>query len=490
MSNDILTKLKATADILGGAVFFANENGVDPENPSVNDLLPNGMYIRLEGSDNSVAYISAFEIDKAIGIIGQMSMSKANQADLELAVQTLNDKVSSTDFALLQNEVSNKASKTDIDEALDIFDEKADKTYVDEVIAQLATKANQDEVTAISDAVATKANQDEVTAIEAKIKTLQDAVALLTGSEAIESINAQIDILKNDIKARLTIDDLRGVNNSISNLNEDNILNNERLDIVETSLAKKANTTYVQGQVNELNHAITSLSARVGDKADKSELISKASKTDVDNLTVKVNNANSKITEIELEIDSNYDELTNKLNKKSNKVEVDESLNEIISSLNSKTNLSDFNAEINRISNRIVNVENTTQGAITEIHSNVEELECELNNTISELRSTVNAQSKTLNTQTNELSKLKTSSDNYNEQLKQTWVRVLSSNEYKKLTTPPEGVPYNSRYKYPNTVYLVVDFNKPKAIYIGDILVAKSEQNGSIGFAYTFPIVF
>ena len=39
-------------------------------------------------------------------------------------------------------------------------------------------------------------------------------------------------------------------------------------------------------------------------------------------------------------------------------------------------------------------------------------------------------------------------------------------------------------------IYLIVDFNKPKAIYIGDILVAQAEQKGSVGFAYTFPIVF
>ena len=43
----------------------------------------------------------------------------------------------------------------------------------------------------------------------------------------------------------------------------------------------------------------------------------------------------------------------------------------------------------------------------------------------------------------------------------------------KKLTPP---APYNSRYKYPNTVYLVVDFNKPKAIYIGDILGAQEQK--------------
>ena len=490
MSNDILTKIKATADILGGAVFFANEYGVDPENPSVNDLLPNGMYIRLEGSDNSVAYISAFEIDKAIGIIGQMSMSKANQSDVDLINQTLNEKVSLTDFALMQSEVSNKASKTEVDELLDTFEGKADKSYVDEVIAQLSSKANQSDVTTLTETVASKANQSDVTTLLADVKKLQDDVALLGGSGEIASINAQIDILKNSLKSKLEIDDLNSINNTVNELTQSDELTNERLDIIETNLNKKVNSTYVQGQVNELNNAITSLATRVGDKADKSELSNKVSKTDFTNLTSKVTNINNKITDIELEVDNNYDELSNLISAKANKLEVDRSISDINLALDTKANQSDVNTDINRLSSQITNVETSTNQAVNEVSTSIEELECELNNTISELRSTVNAQSKTLNTQTNEISKLKTSSDQYNDQLKQTWVRVLSSNEYKKLTTPPEGVPYNPRYKYPNTVYLVVDFNKPKAIYIGDILVAKAEQKGSVGFAYTFPIVF
>ena len=59
--SEILTKIQSTADILGGAVFFANENGQDPEYPGV-ELVPNGMYIRLEGSDGSIS-IAAFFVE-------------------------------------------------------------------------------------------------------------------------------------------------------------------------------------------------------------------------------------------------------------------------------------------------------------------------------------------------------------------------------------------------------------------------------------------
>ena len=109
--SDILTKIKSTADILGGSVFFANADGFDPEYPENGDLLPNGMYIRLEGSDGSVAYISAYEIDKSLEIIDQMTKGKANQADVDAIIETLNDKVSKTDIELFQSELDSKASQ-------------------------------------------------------------------------------------------------------------------------------------------------------------------------------------------------------------------------------------------------------------------------------------------------------------------------------------------------------------------------------------------
>ena len=138
MSTNI--KLKATADILGGSVFFANDAGFDPEYPNNGDLLPNGMYIRLEGSDNSIAYISAYELDKALGIIGDMSMSKASQADVDALEAAIEDKVSSSDFELLQGDVENKASKADLDNALDAFNGKASQEQVDSIIEALNEK--------------------------------------------------------------------------------------------------------------------------------------------------------------------------------------------------------------------------------------------------------------------------------------------------------------------------------------------------------------
>ena len=505
MSTELI-KLKATADILGGDVFFATDAGADPENPSNDGLLANGMYIRLNGSDGSVAYISAFELDKALGIIGDMSMGKANASDVTVLQQELADRATKTELELLQGDVNTKASKSDVDNLLDIFDGKADQTSVDEIIAILNEKASQEyaesimseleskaaaaDVDNLTVTVTNKADKATVVQLLADVQALQETVQLLTSTDSIAAINAQIAYLNSEIVKRLTIDDLRSLNTSVSDLQAADETINARLDVAEVNLNKKATTTYVQGQVNELNTAITALAGRVDNKADRTELTSKANKSDLDNVVRKATELGVTVEDLEIVVDNNYNEIVAGLNRKAVKDEVDASIASINADLQTKADTSSFNTEVNRLDNKINTLEESHSNRINSVSGSIEELECEVNNTLSELRATLNNQNKTLTNQGTQLTRLQESSGTYADQLKQTWVRVLTSTEYKKLTNPPEGVPYNPRYKYPNTVYLVVDFNKPKAIYIGDILVAQSEQKGSIGFAYTFPIIF
>lgn len=505
MSNE-LVKLRATADILGGDVFFATDAGADPENPSNDGLLANGMYIRLNGSDGSIAYISAFELDKALGIIGDMSMTKAAQADLDAVEQELNDKASKTELALLQGEVDNKASKSDVDDLYEIFNGKADQTaidaivatlnekasqeYADSIMAEIETKAAQVDVDNLTVTVADKADKATVVQLLADVKALQDTVGLLTNSDSIAAINNQIAYLNSEIVKRLTIDDLASINTSINNLNAADEAIEARLDAAEVNLNKKATTTYVQGQVNELNNAITSLAGRVDGKADKVDIALKANKSDLETVTAKANTLGSKVSDLEIAVDNNYKDIVASLDKKAVKADIDAAIETISVDITNKADKTTVNDELSSLNSKLNRLEESHSNRINTVSGSIEEIECEVNNALAEMRTSVNNQNKTVTAQGNEISKLKTSSEKYNEQLKQTWVRVLSTNEYKKLSVPPAGMPYNPRYKYPNTVYLVVDFNKPKAIYIGDILIAQAEQKGSVGFAYTFPIVF
>ena len=120
------TKIKSTADIIGGDVFFATVEGFDPEYPQNGDLLPNGMYIRLVGSDGSVTYISAYELDKSLDIISEMSKDKANQSDVTALQQLLEGKASDTDIELLQAEVDGKVARVEFDSLSNTVAGKAD----------------------------------------------------------------------------------------------------------------------------------------------------------------------------------------------------------------------------------------------------------------------------------------------------------------------------------------------------------------------------
>ena len=505
-TNNTLLKIKATADILGGSVFFANSNGYDPEYLNNGGLLPNGMYIRLEGSDGSVAYISAYELDKSLGIIGEMSMSKASAEDLEALEALLDEKASKVDLELLQSEVDTKISKSYADDLLASVSNKVEQSVIDEIVVQLNAKANQTDVDTLITTVSAKANQTDVdtltTTVSAKAnqtdvaKLIEDVTALktlvntLSDSNSIAAINNQIAYLNTEINKRLTIDDISGINTNVSKISDDTDLLKERVDNLEFNLNKKATTTYVQGQVSELNTAITGLAKRVDAKADKSEVNNKANKSDVDTVVKKVTSLTTKLADAELAIDSNYRELTNSVATKANKSYVDSELESVITALDSKVDLEYVNTELTQISTKLNSVEDNQVNDSNRLSGEIEELECELNNVISELQASLNSQSRQITQQGTQLNKLQETSITQTEQLRTSWVRVLTSREYKNLRTAPEGVPYNDRYKYPNTVYMVVDFNKPKAIYIGDILVAQAEQKGSIGFAYTFPIVF
>lgn len=502
----ILTKIKSTADILGGSVFIANELGFDPEYPNNGDLLPNGMYIRIEGSDGSVAYISAYEIERSIDIIDEMSRTRASQADLTALQEVVEGKVSTSDFELLQGDVAAKASKADVDALLDEFEGLVNADTVNGILEQLSTKAEQSQVDTIAAAVATKAEQSDLTALQEVVggkadslsiqqiifdlAALKETVQVLTNTDAINAINTQIAQLTAELNNKLSSSDLTNINANISALNDKDVEVTERLDNIENTLSKKASNVYVQGQVNELTGTITNVIQRVENKADKSEVTNKAGKTELDNAVRKINTLVTDVENLKISVDNNYNDANTKFDNKVSKTEFNNIVGNLTTVVDGKVDTTTYNSDINRIDTKINTLDETHSELIGNVSTEFEELECEVNNTLTELRASLNTQSKQLSQQDSKIKKLEESSSTYNDKLKQPWVRVMSSNEYKKLITPTEGAPYNDRYKYPNMLYMIVDYNKPKAIYIGNILIAQAEAGGSIGFAYNFPIVF
>ena len=149
-----------------------------------------------------------------------------------------------------------------------------------------------------------------------------------------------------------------------------------------------------------------------------------------------------------------------------------------------------FNDDIQELNNKIRDVEYDTNRDIDALHDLIYTISQQTSNKISELNIDSTAHSQHLSSQEKRIETLEDAAVEHNEKLKQSWVRVMSTKEYNKLVVAPEGAPYNDRYIYPNTLYFIVDYNKPKAVYIGDILIAKAEGKGPNGFAYNFPISF
>ena len=479
-----------TNGVIGGTVFKATSAGSDPDFPSVTGLLPDGLYIRLENADGTHAYVQAFEIDKALGVIAGMTADKADTGTVEALSVELDSKASITAVDLMQSDIDAKASKADVLAIENQLEAKADAELVDLLSDEIETKANATDVETLTASVATKANATDVETLQAEVKVLQEALGGLNNESSIAAIQNQINYLNTEIQKRLTLDDLTPVNTAISSLDTTVAAAAEKVNLFDAAIKKKADTVWVQGQINELNGAITPLASKLPTKADKSELAAKASKSDLDAVVKKVNNLSVTLTDKVTVLEDSYADLNTNVNKKVNKTAFDTAVETLTTAVDAKVDKANFNTTVNQLSSRIADVESDNSSIETNVSDSIYEIECEMNNALTEMRASISNQTKQITQQNTKISKLEQSSSSAAEQLKQSWVRVLTTNDYKKLRPAPDGVPYNDRYKYPNIVYLVVDFNKPKAIYIGDILVAKAEQSGSIGFAYTFPIVF
>ena len=509
IDNTTATKMTTTASVLGGAVFFANDNGQDPEYPEYGDLLPNGMYIRIENTDGSFAYISAYEIDKAIQIIGDMSMSKASSADVETLASQLDTKASKNDLDLLQSDIYTKASKIDLDNLSEVVEDKADKTEmqtISETLNQKADKTDLDDLTdtindkadkveiqTISETLNQKANTDTVIAMVKDIEALKEALNNVSSNQSIVAIKNQIDYLRSEVNKRLTIDDLSPINTNITNLSSEITDIDARLTQAESNIQKKANTVYVQGQVTELNNAITGLAKRVDTKADKTTVNLKADRSELDPVIKKVATLSTSVSDVVTSTTSKLNEFETSIATKADKSDVTTSINKLTEDVSLKADKTTLNDAISNINNKLLNLEENHSDDISTLIVAIDDVECEVNSNIAEINAIASGNTKRIDNQAKQITSLQEADRKFEEKLKTEWVRVMTPEEYKKL--PPIGSTYgdgkpNPYAKQPNVIYMLVRFNQPISVYIGDVLIAQAEEKGDVGFVYKFPIVF
>lgn len=400
MSTNIL-KLQAAADILGGTVFFTDNEGKDPEFPDSEGLIANSLYIRLEGSDGSIAYIAAYEINNALNSINNTLLTKANKSELTTLQQTINNKIESD-------------------------------------LADITSRFEQ-----LNSSIAKYLTEDDIASLRYKLNEL---------THISEDLNAAI--------------------------------NNAKIE-----LGKKIDLTSFENKIAAYESRLTNMDNSMLSKATKAEVNAKANKSDVQTLTTKINALENTVSNFDV-IDTDFKDIKANFEDKADKTTVNTELSSIKETLNKKVNSTELNRVVSSINSQLLNITTKHNNDVIELSKDIDELECELNNAINTQNVVLNNQTKKIELNSNNIAELQTKTNAHTEQLRHPWVRVLTTIEYKNLIPAREGMSYSPYYRFPNILYFVVDFNKPKALYIGDIQIAKAEKRGSVGFSYTFPISF
>lgn len=505
-----------------GTVFYANADGCDPEHLDVSGFNPGGMYIRLNTADG-LAYINAYTLGQTITTIDNMSKNKATTAALNaLATEVNNTKATKVELEALSGVVDTKLSAAAIDGITATLETKADEEdiavlntsisalnnelsgrissteeNIELIESELNLKATTESVESLTATVNEKADSSEIANINARLDEVEsdiDALNDLSNDDNITSMQNQLEDLNTRVSNCLTVDSevITSLNSSVTNINADLDTLEEDIDQLRTAVNSKASTIYVEGQLTDIHNVLAAVNSAIDTKADIETVANKANQSDLLQVQTNINDLVSDIIGINQNITEKYDEVTAKIDAKANIADVESNISTINAAISEKADTTYVDSKNTELKNRVDTFEGSLESTVKNYaNESIDLFECEINNTISELRSSVNSNRTKLSTQETNISLMQKSLESHDDLLQQKWVRVLSTREFERLyDNPPANSSYDNRYKYPNTVYLVVDFNKPKAIYIGDILIAKAEQTGSVGFVYTFPIVF
>ena len=213
----------------------------------------------------------------------------------------------------------------------------------------------------------------------------------------------------------------------------------------------------------------------------------------LDKLTKKVTDLNTTINTTLADVNVNYQELVNNLGNKADKASTEAPSSTLNTTIAQKADKLETLNTLNSLDARLTNVEASSGGDISDVRAEMEELVCDVNNSIAEVNAAVSSTSKQISTQSSQIAKLQQADVKFEEQLRNEWVRVMTPEEYKRLApigdTFSDGT-LNPYAKKSNVIYMLVRYNKPISVYIGDVLIAQAESKGSQGFAYNFPIIF
>ena len=301
-------------------MFKTDENGLDAEYPDVTDLNKNSIYIRITfvNSDTPL-YISCWLLQSDIESLKELVNSKASKTEYDLLREEIESKVSAMQIEYLQEQINLKADKTALDRLQLVVDKKANNDYVANLESTIYNKADKTSLNNIEDRInalnksltnyvtveSLKDITGDVTDINTKLSKKADKTALDELSETVQ-LKADVSQIDEINKKFESIDsvDIEGVDTKLSSLTLSVDKLSKKMDINSSDLKKKADLSYVERIDTDLKRATTKLDIIVETKADKTELLTKANKSDLEALSNTNIIINNNISQLRKSIDT------------------------------------------------------------------------------------------------------------------------------------------------------------------------------------------
>jgi hypothetical protein len=189
-------------------------------------------------------------------------------------------------------------------------------------------------------------------------------------------------------------------------------------------------------------------------------------------------------------------ELSSTIKTKANANEVNVELSGIKTTLTTKADKAETNSQIYGLGNRVTRLETQHKDVVAELDNlqcSIADLKTDITGTNVYFTGITNAHANELTNINTQIGALTQKDREITETLKNEWIRVMTPAEYNNLPKNPYYTDgrVNPNALQPNVIYFLMKYNKPYALYIGSVLIAKVEEKiGSTGFTYSFPIVF
>ena len=301
-------------------MFKTDENGVDTEYPNVTDLNANSIYIRITfiNSDNPL-YISCWLLQSDIESLKELVNSKASKTEYDLLREEIESKVSTMQIEYLQEQINLKADKTSLDRLQTVIDKKANNDYVASLETTIYNKADKTALTDIDNRinainkslinyVTLESLNDitgDVTDVNSKLsgKVDKDAFEQLSKTVELKADSSQIDAINKRLED-IDSTDIEGVNTKLNSLTLSVDKLGKKIDTNSSDLKKKADLSYVERIDTDLKKATTKLDIIVETKADKTDLLGKANKSDLEALSNTTTIINNNISQLRKTIDN------------------------------------------------------------------------------------------------------------------------------------------------------------------------------------------